>query len=1059
MAETNAAATAAATKIQAIARGNRGRKKFKDYVIKMIEEMMAAQDPKHAVAAQPKPPPEKPRSGRVFRLSRISADEDDYVEDTDNEMDVDVDEGFTEEEIITVVIDDDQYTDHTREELVAEFVTYGDLSPPPPPKTGFELYNAQLKAAGYSKPVPTKEQPTTSDVEEPKPISVPSEKQPMVSGVEKPKPMSVPSKQQPIVSDVEQPKPKPVPSKQQPIASDVEEKKPKPVPSKQQPKPKPDPSKKQPTTSDVEEPKATAEATKAKGWRGLKKRLSWKKRKVTSESAPAEPTKPISKTPVEMMAYVPAATPQESITLNMNTSGHSNDSLDSSSHHVRKVAAGWWGTGGKTKSEKPNSIAESAPAEPTKPISKTPVEIMAYVPAATPQESITLNMNTSGHSNDSLDSSSHHVRKVATGWWGTGGKTKSEKPNSIAESAPAVASLQSTTPSSKGAEDTAASVAAAPVAYPKGSLASKGKTATAASLPSAIPNSETPEKTAESTPAATPQESTTDETAESTLAAKPPTTPISKNPKAVTESPSARGFWASKDKSAKTASLPAAIPNLETPEETAESTTPPTTPSSKKSKASVASPSALGFWAFKDKQATDELAPAAPPFQSPTRRWKKPKAVAEPVSAAATQESNTPTDIDEYALAAKPQESTKRSLNSSAPSAGLEGNSSHHNNKFAVPWLKPATPKPSEREPSPPPPDRPRNKSFLVDRYLSVVKEGGSDHEKKKAQIEADRARGRWDGSGYVHGENEDGSKHKPQTNWNYLHPKLPPSPEDKIDDGVAIKLQALVRGFMARRRVAAYVDSLIEEIMRKMNADQNEEEEERRRKEEDEERRRQEEEEELSKNHKAEELRKKEENEERRRQEEEETIKRREAEEERRRKEEEEVRLRGYDDRVGLPLWWMELIPHNSLDQKVYKALVKIDNGATIIDYKMPTHGFEQRNAEPLEAVTEEDNETDDETDDENNANLDKILGNSPPAKKTAGPKQINKKSKSSAFSCMCMDAVEGVDNTTAPNAVLDINKHDNEVDADDKEDTESSERMVDREPDLQQQESVPCA
>jgi hypothetical protein len=145
MAETNAAATAAATKIQAIARGNRGRKKFKDYVIKMIEEMMAAQDPKHAVAAQPKPPPEKPRSGRVFRLSRISADEDDYVEDTDNEMDVDVDEGFTEEEIITVVIDDDQYTDHTREELVAEFVTYGDLSPPPPPKTGFELYNAQLK--------------------------------------------------------------------------------------------------------------------------------------------------------------------------------------------------------------------------------------------------------------------------------------------------------------------------------------------------------------------------------------------------------------------------------------------------------------------------------------------------------------------------------------------------------------------------------------------------------------------------------------------------------------------------------------------------------------------------------------------------------------------------------------------------------------------------------------------------------------------------------------------------------------------------------------------------
>ena len=71
------------------------------------------------------------------------------------------------------------------------------------------------------------------------------------------------------------------------------------------------------------------------------------------------------------------------------------------------------------------------------------------------------------------------------------------------------------------------------------------------------------------------------------------------------------------------------------------------------------------------------------------------------------------------------------------------------------------------------------------------------------------------------------------------------------MKDGAAIKLQALFRGFMARRKVVKYVDSLIEELtrievlMREMNADQNKEEAERRRKEQvEEERRRQEEEE-----------------------------------------------------------------------------------------------------------------------------------------------------------------------------------------------------------------------
>jgi len=738
MVENNTATAAAATKIQALARGNQGRKKFEADVVKMIEDLMAAQEPKQT---------EKPRSSRGFAmaLASITVDEDEDVEDTDNEADVNVrvdpDDDVTEEEIITVVIEDSEYTDHTREELVTEFVTYRDIPPSPPRKTGFALYNDQLKASQHS-----------------------------------------------------------------------------------------------------------------------------------------------------------------------------------------------------------------------------------------------------------------------------AGKPKQE----------------STTP--KETEDTAASVAAATVAYPKRSLASKGKAASAASLLA--------------TTGATPQESTTVvEAAESTPAAISPITPISKNtkPKVKTAaSPSALGFWASKDKSAKSVSLPAAMPNFDTQEETAESTMAATPPTTKKPKAvAVWSPKALGFWASKDKQATDEPAPAAPPFQSSTRRWKKPKAVAEPVPATTNQESNTKTDTE-------------------APSAGLEGNSSHHNNKFAVPWLKSATPKASERKPSPPPPEIPRHKGSLVNRYLSVVKkENESEHERRMNQIEADRARGRWDGTKYVHDENKDESEHKSQKNWKYLQQKIPQSPEDQFEDGAAIKLQALVRGFMARRKVAKYVDSLIEELMRKMNADQNKEEAERRRKvEEEEERHRQEEEEELSKLSKiqrAEVLRRKEE---RRRQEEEEeeTRRRREA-EERRRKEEEQRRLRGYNDRVGLPLWWMELIPHNNLDQKAYKALIKDDNGATIIDYKMATNGFEKRNAEPLEAVTEAD-----ESDDENDANLDKILGNSQPAKKPAGLKPTNEQKKSSMFSCMCMNAIEGVEYTTDPNAILlDINKNESDIGADDKEDTESSERMVDRVLDLEPQESAP--
>ena len=68
---------------------------------------------------------------------------------------VDNDETSVEEEVIVVI--DDEYTDHTRDEVLAEFVTYKDLPPerpaptPPRPKGAFEMYNEQLKETSANK--------------------------------------------------------------------------------------------------------------------------------------------------------------------------------------------------------------------------------------------------------------------------------------------------------------------------------------------------------------------------------------------------------------------------------------------------------------------------------------------------------------------------------------------------------------------------------------------------------------------------------------------------------------------------------------------------------------------------------------------------------------------------------------------------------------------------------------------------------------------------------------------------------------------------------------------
>jgi len=264
---------------------------------------------------------------------------------------------------------------------------------------------------------------------------------------------------------------------------------------------------------------------------------------------------------------------------------------------------------------------------------------------------------------------------------------------------------------------------------------------------------------------------------------------------------------------------------------------------------------------------------------------------------------------------------------------------------------------------------------------------------------------------------------------------------QKKSDEEAVIKLQALVRGFLARRKVDRYVNALIEDMMRKMGGDKaaeeerrrKEEEEELRKKEEEEAKRRREEEEELRKKKEAKELRRKEEEDERRRKEEEE-------EEERHRRQEEVVRCRKelqYDERQGLPLWWMEYVPHDTLYQEDYEAEIKKDSannplGVTIIEYRLAP-GYENKKSEPLPAVPEED--------DDNNANLDKILS----------PKLIKTKMKGSFFSCMCMDAVEEVEafggkgdgNTDDSNVVCDIYDAD-KIGADDKEDTESSAPMA---------------
>merc|ERR1739848_723853 len=148
-----------------------------------------------------------------------------------------------------------------------------------------------------------------------------------------------------------------------------------------------------------------------------------------------------------------------------------------------------------------------------------------------------------------------------------------------------------------------------------------------------------------------------------------------------------------------------------------------------------------------------------------------------------------------------------------------------------------------------------------------------------------------------------------------------------------------------------------------------------------------------------------------------------------------------------------MESVPHDTLSHRNYKAIMKKDKGFTTIDYKLPP-----RNAEPLRAVTEEGAEINDE----NDANLDGILGGSLPAEQKTIPKPTNvvskKKKKGGLFSCMSMDAVEGVDViATAPIVAPDTTKYEDDMSSHDKDDTESSVPIGDQVPDPEQESADP--
>lgn len=666
-----------------------------------------------------------------------------------------------------------------------------------------------------------------------------------------------------------------------------------------------------------------------------------------------------------------AASIDDSIAFDEKPKSTSSMSLDSnSSHHIKKGAQGWWGTN-KSK-DATESQPESVPEDSMASLPTESVTLPNKTTKAKPRTSeITIESDDDflepkkPVSTSSSLGSSGHIRKGAQGWWGAKGAS-----NDTNESKPEALVEQ-----------------LAEVDESDGVKSESKDTSTSSQLESTKSSDE-----------------------------KPKPKPMAKRsslvapPAWLNKSASKMEGADERDDKPVVRRKPVALPKWLKPapsEEEPDESKPVEKPQIKRS------PVVLPKWLEKkgvpsapDLEDNSETPVAKVP--PPTRKWKKPEA-----------------EVSETLKSEVPEEEKAAAL-------GIDSN--HQTNKLAVPWLKPKpeTPETSERGSSPPPPARPLSprvaKSKLVNRYLSnVVKDDDAERQRRMAEIEADRARGRWDGKGYVRDGDDGGDGSRQEKNWKYLQPKEKQAPEEQFDVGAVIKFQAIVRGFMARRRVAKYVDELIEEMMRKLNAAHAEEEAKRKAKEE----------------------------EERRKKEEEEFRLWQEREEERLKNEEEEIKRRMHDDRYGLPLWWMKMIPHKTMDQKEYDKLVKKDKGATVIDYKSPP-----RSKERLDVVTEEESEVGDD----NNSNLDKILESSRRAERTvttSKPKKKpntmtkGKKKKKNAFGgCMDIDSVEpeahvggnGHQGTTT----LSTAKNNNDDGRDDKEDTES-------EPDPQQESAPP--
>lgn len=136
----------------------------------------------------------------------------------------------------------------------------------------------------------------------------------------------------------------------------------------------------------------------------------------------------------------------------------------------------------------------------------------------------------------------------------------------------------------------------------------------------------------------------------------------------------------------------------------------------------------------------------------------------------------------------------------------------------------PQLPSPLPPSSLPPPPKRP-HKSALVNRYIEAANQKTKRRSTMLADVEADRARGRWTAAAVINEldkepqEEEphipDVTRKKPSTGFAGAVRENRERIEEKTsDEEAAVKLQALVRSFLARRQVSRLVSSIFDDLM-----------------------------------------------------------------------------------------------------------------------------------------------------------------------------------------------------------------------------------------------------